>query len=103
MPSTASSSPASRSASSAARSADAAWCSPRRAAAATAPARPGRAGTGEPWLRHALSTVGLDDLEFVTAELTLARESPRMIPLDLGPAEDRSMADALSAIASLAA
>ena len=58
---------------------------------------------GEPWLRHALSTVGLDDLEFVTAELTLARESPRMIPLDLGPAEDRSMADALSAIASLAA
>ncbi len=59
---------------------------------------------GEPWLRHALSTIGLDgDLEFVTAELTLARESPAMIPLDLGAAEDRSMEAALSAIARLAA
>ncbi|MGD9572798.1 MAG: FMN-dependent NADH-azoreductase [Thermoleophilia bacterium] len=59
---------------------------------------------GEPWLRHALSTIGLDgDLEFVTAELTLARESPAMIPLDLGAAEDRSMEQALSAIARLAA
>jgi len=58
---------------------------------------------GEPWLRHALSTVGLDDLAFVTAELTLARESPRMIPLDLGAAEDRSMEDALEAISALAA
>lgn len=58
---------------------------------------------GEPWLRHALSTVGLDDLGFVTAELTLARESPQMIPLGLGEAEDRSMADALETIESLAA
>ena len=58
---------------------------------------------GEPWLRHALSTIGLDDLSFVTAELTLARESPAMIPLDLGAAEDRSMEDALRAITDLAA
>lgn len=58
---------------------------------------------GEPWLRHALSALGLDDLSFATAELTLARESPVMIPLDLGAAEDRSMDEALSALSDLAA
>jgi FMN-dependent NADH-azoreductase len=41
----------------------------------------------EPWPRHALST--------------LARESPAMIPLVLGDAEDKSMADALAAIDAL--
>jgi FMN-dependent NADH-azoreductase len=55
----------------------------------------------EPWLRHALSTVGLTDLTFIDAELTLARESPAMAPLNLGDAEDRSLADAHAAIDEL--
>jgi FMN-dependent NADH-azoreductase len=55
----------------------------------------------EPWLRHALSTLGVDGPAFVSAELTLARESPAMIPLALGDAEDKSMADALAAIDAL--
>jgi FMN-dependent NADH-azoreductase len=55
----------------------------------------------EPWLRHALSTLGVDDPDFVSAELTLARESPAMIPLVLGDAEDKSMADALAAVDAL--
>jgi len=55
----------------------------------------------EPWLRHALSVLGLDDLVFIDAELTLARESPAMIPLDLGGAEDQSLADAFAAIDAL--
>jgi FMN-dependent NADH-azoreductase len=52
----------------------------------------------EPWLRHALSQVGLTDLVFIDAELTLAREAPAMAPLDLGGAEDKSLADAHAAI-----
>ena len=55
----------------------------------------------EPWLRHALSTLGVTDAVFVDTELTLARESPAMIPLDLGAAEDQSLADALAAIDAL--
>lgn len=55
----------------------------------------------EPWLRHVLSQVGLTDVTFVDTELTLARESPGMIPLDLGGAEDRSMADAHATIDAL--
>jgi FMN-dependent NADH-azoreductase len=57
----------------------------------------------EPWLRHALSTLGVDDADFVDAELTLARESPMMVPLDLGAAEDESLAAALAAIDALVA
>lgn len=52
----------------------------------------------EPWLRHALETLGVADVTFIDAELTLARESPAMIPLDLGALEDQSYADALAAI-----
>jgi FMN-dependent NADH-azoreductase len=54
----------------------------------------------EPWLRHALSTLGVDDPAFVGAELTLAREAPAMIPLGLGDAEDQSMAAALAGVDS---
>lgn len=57
----------------------------------------------EPWLRHALSTLGVTDVTFLGAELTLARESPQMIPLDLGAAEDASLAAALAAIDELVA
>jgi FMN-dependent NADH-azoreductase len=52
----------------------------------------------EPWLRHALSTLGVEDPVFVGAELTLAREAPAMISLGLADAEDESMAGALAAI-----
>jgi FMN-dependent NADH-azoreductase len=55
----------------------------------------------EPWLRHAVTVLGVTDLVFVDAELTLARESPAMIPLDLGGAEDQSLATALAAIDDL--
>ena len=55
----------------------------------------------EPWLRHAISVLGVEDLVFVDAELTLARESPAMIALDLGDAEDQSLADAFAAIDAL--
>jgi FMN-dependent NADH-azoreductase len=55
----------------------------------------------EPWLRHALSQVGLTDVTFIDTELTLARESPGMIPLDLGGAEDQSIAEAHKAIDAL--
>lgn len=55
----------------------------------------------EPWLRHALSQVGLTDLTFIDTELTLARESPVLMPLDLGGAEDKSLADAHDAIDAL--
>ena len=57
----------------------------------------------EPWLRHALTVLGVDDAVFIDTELTLARESPAMVPLDLGGAEDKSLADALSAIEALVA
>jgi FMN-dependent NADH-azoreductase len=52
----------------------------------------------EPWLRHAFEQLGLTDVEVIAAELTLARESPAMIPLDLGAAEDASYAAAQAAI-----
>jgi FMN-dependent NADH-azoreductase len=55
----------------------------------------------EPWLLHAFEQLGLTDVRFIHAELTLARESPAMIPLNLGPAEDQSLADAHSAIDAL--
>jgi FMN-dependent NADH-azoreductase len=48
----------------------------------------------EPWIRHAFEQLGVTDVEVIAAELTLARESPAMIPLDLGPAEDQSLAAA---------
>lgn len=57
----------------------------------------------EPWLRHALSPLGVSDIVFIDTELTLARESPAMIPLDLGVAEDKSLASALAAIDDLLA
>jgi FMN-dependent NADH-azoreductase len=52
----------------------------------------------EPWLIHAFEQLGLTDVRFIHAELTLARESPAMIPLDLGAAEDESLAAAHEAI-----
>jgi FMN-dependent NADH-azoreductase len=55
----------------------------------------------EPWLLHAFEQLGLTDVRFIHAELTLARESPAMIPLDLGPAEDQSLADAHAEIDAL--
>ena len=57
----------------------------------------------EPWLRHALAPLGVSDIVFIDTELTLARESPAMIPLDLGVAEDKSLASALAAIDDLLA
>jgi FMN-dependent NADH-azoreductase len=54
----------------------------------------------EPWLRHAFEFLGLTDVVTASAELTLARESPAMIPLDLGDAEDASFAAAQEALAA---
>ncbi|NHC15302.1 FMN-dependent NADH-azoreductase [Motilibacter deserti] len=54
-----------------------------------------------PWLLHALTAVGITDVRFIETELTLARESPAMAPLDLGAAEDKSLADAYAAIDAL--
>ncbi len=48
----------------------------------------------EPWLRHAFEILRLTDILVISAELTLARESPNMIPLNLGSAEDHSYAAA---------
>lgn len=48
----------------------------------------------EPWLRHAFQQLNLTDVFTVQCELTLARESPAMIPLGLGDAEDQSYAAA---------
>ena len=55
----------------------------------------------EPWLLHAFEQLGLTDVNFIHAELTLARESPAMIPLNLGAAEDQSLADAHAQIDAL--
>lgn len=52
----------------------------------------------EPWLRHSFGFLGLEDIVTVSTELTLARESPMMIPLNLGDAEDASYAAAESTI-----
>lgn len=57
----------------------------------------------EPWLRHVLEFLGATDVSFVNVELTLARVSPMMIPLDLGAEEDRSFEAGLAAIDALAA
>jgi FMN-dependent NADH-azoreductase len=48
----------------------------------------------EQWLRNAFSQLALTDVVVIAAELTLARESPAMIPLNLGDAEDQSYASA---------
>ena len=50
----------------------------------------------EPWLALALSTVGIDDIRVIHAELTLSRESPKMSGLE--DLEDQSIADAHAAI-----
>lgn len=55
----------------------------------------------EPWLRHAFEQLGLTDLRVIHAELTLARESPAMTHLDLGGAEDASLAAAHATIDEL--
>jgi FMN-dependent NADH-azoreductase len=48
----------------------------------------------EPWIRHAFQQLGLTEVTVISAELTLARTSPALIPLDLGAAEDASYAAA---------
>lgn len=55
----------------------------------------------EPWLHHAFAQLGITDVQVVHAELTLARESPMMAPLDLGDAEDASFAAAEAAVDGL--
>jgi FMN-dependent NADH-azoreductase len=57
----------------------------------------------EPWLRHALTLLGVSDPVFINTELTLARESPAMATLDLGSDEDKSLINALAAIDALVA
>ncbi|MDQ8045584.1 MAG: NAD(P)H-dependent oxidoreductase [Solirubrobacteraceae bacterium] len=57
----------------------------------------------EPLVRHVLEFLGATDVSFVNVELTLARVSPQMIPLDLGAEEDRSFQAGLDAIDALAA
>ncbi len=52
----------------------------------------------EPWIRHAFAQLALTDVLVISAELTLARESPAMIPLNLGTAEDESYAAAQALI-----
>jgi FMN-dependent NADH-azoreductase len=52
----------------------------------------------EPWLAHAFGQLGLTDITTISTELTLARESPMMIPLNLGEAEDQSFAAAEAAV-----
>jgi FMN-dependent NADH-azoreductase len=55
----------------------------------------------EPWLIHAFQQLGLTDVRFIHAELTLALESPAMIPLNLGDAEQESLAAAHASIDAL--
>ncbi len=55
----------------------------------------------EPYLRAIFAAVGICDVHFVHAELTMARELP--ILSDLRPTADRSMAAALAAVRHLAA
>lgn len=52
----------------------------------------------EPWQRHFWESLGVTELEVYFAELTLARENPAMAPLNLGDAEDASIAAAEAAI-----
>jgi FMN-dependent NADH-azoreductase len=53
----------------------------------------------DPWLDHALSSIGLDQVRFIHTELTLARESPAMSGLE--ELEDQSISDAHAAIDAL--
>jgi FMN-dependent NADH-azoreductase len=53
----------------------------------------------EPWLHHAFSQLGFDDIRLIHTELTLSRESPRMSGLE--DLEDKSIADAHAAIDEL--
>jgi FMN-dependent NADH-azoreductase len=73
-----------------------------------AAARGGGYGPGTPregwdhrdaWLVHAFSQIGIDEIRFIHAELTLSRESPRMSGLEA--LEDQSIADAYAAIDAL--
>ncbi|MEV4419388.1 NAD(P)H-dependent oxidoreductase [Patulibacter sp. NPDC049589] len=57
----------------------------------------------EPWIRHVFEYLGLTDVVVASAELTLARESPAMVPLDLGHAEDQSLAAAQELLVAHAA
>lgn len=50
-----------------------------------------------------LNDLGVDAAVFISAEPTLARKSPRMIPLDLGAAGDKSLANAPTASDDLVA
>jgi FMN-dependent NADH-azoreductase len=51
------------------------------------------------WLVHVLSQIGIDDIRFIHAELTLSRESPKMSGLEA--LEDKSIADARAEIDAL--
>jgi FMN-dependent NADH-azoreductase len=53
----------------------------------------------DPWLAHALSTTGIDDVRFIHAELTMARDSPAMCGLE--DLEDQSIENAHAAIDAL--
>jgi hypothetical protein len=59
-----------------------------------------RAGTTVSRGSATRSPLGVDGPVFIKAELTLAREAPAMIPLELD-AEDKSMAGALAAIGAV--
>jgi FMN-dependent NADH-azoreductase len=53
----------------------------------------------DPWLAHALSTIGIDDVRFIHAELTMSRESPQMSGLE--DLEDQSIQNAHADIDAL--
>ena len=53
----------------------------------------------EPWLRHAFSQLGFEDIRFIHAELTLSRDVPQMSGLE--DLENKSIADAHAAIDEL--
>jgi FMN-dependent NADH-azoreductase len=53
----------------------------------------------EPWLQHAFSQVGIEDIRFIHSELTLSRDVPQMSGLE--ELEDRSIAEAHAAIDAL--
>jgi FMN-dependent NADH-azoreductase len=53
----------------------------------------------EPWLQHAFSQLGIEDIRFIHSELTLSRDVPQMSGLE--ELEDRSIAEAHAAIDAL--
>jgi FMN-dependent NADH-azoreductase len=53
----------------------------------------------EPWLLQTFGVLGIDEIRFIHAELTLSRESPRMSGLE--DLEDKSIAEAHAAIDEL--